>query len=147
AEVRCSRGLALRQGPRAWPLPPIRANPRAQPRRAAIAPAAERPTMTDPVISRALISVADKSGLVEFARALVNRGIELLSTGGTAKALAAAGIAARDIADYTGFPELMGGRLKTLHPKVHGGLLAVPGNAEHAAAAAAHAIAPIGLLV
>jgi phosphoribosylaminoimidazolecarboxamide formyltransferase/IMP cyclohydrolase len=112
-----------------------------------LAAAAEKTSMNDPVISRALISVADKAGLVDFARVLVRRGIELLSTGGTAQALAAAGIAAKDIAEYTGFPELMDGRLKTLHPKVHGGLLAIPGNREHAAAAAAHAIAPIGLLV
>ena len=103
--------------------------------------------MTDAVIRRALISVSDKTGLVDFARELAGRGVELLSTGGTAKALQAAGIPVKDIADHTGFPEMMDGRLKTLHPKVHGGLLAIRGNAEHDAAARAHGIAPIDLLV
>ncbi len=103
--------------------------------------------MTDAQIRRALISVSDKTGLVEFARALSQRGIELLSTGGTAKALQAAGIPVKDVAEHTGFPEMMDGRLKTLHPKVHGGLLAIRGNAEHDAAASAHGIAPIDLLV
>jgi phosphoribosylaminoimidazolecarboxamide formyltransferase/IMP cyclohydrolase len=98
-------------------------------------------------ISRALLSVSDKSGLVEFARALAAYGIELVSTGGTAKALAAAGLKVRDVSDLTGFPEMMDGRLKTLHPKVHGGLLAIRDNSEHAAAMQAHAIAPIDLLV
>ncbi len=109
--------------------------------------------MTDPAaaaapkIERALISVSDKTGLVDFARALAGRGVEILSTGGTAKALKDAGIAVKDVADHTGFPEMMDGRLKTLHPVVHGGLLAVRGNAEHEAAAQAHGIAPIDLLV
>jgi phosphoribosylaminoimidazolecarboxamide formyltransferase/IMP cyclohydrolase len=103
--------------------------------------------MTDATIRRALISVSDKAGLVEFARALSGRGIELLSTGGTAKALQAAGLAVKDVAEHTGFPEMMDGRLKTLHPKVHGGLLAIRGNAEHDASARAHGIAPIDLLV
>jgi phosphoribosylaminoimidazolecarboxamide formyltransferase/IMP cyclohydrolase len=98
-------------------------------------------------ISRALLSVSDKQGLLEFARGLVAFGVEILSTGGTAKALKAAGIPVKDIAEHTGFPEMMDGRLKTLHPKVHGGLLAVRGNAEHQAAAVAHGIAPIDLLV
>ena len=98
-------------------------------------------------ISRALLSVSDKSGLVEFARALAGHGIELVSTGGTAKALAAAGLKVRDVSDLTGFPEMMDGRLKTLHPKVHGGLLAMRDNREHAAAMQAHDIAPIDLLV
>src|SRR5262245_38473091 len=98
-------------------------------------------------IRRALISVSDKSHLVEFARGLAGFGVDILSTGGTRRALTAAGIAARDIAEHTGFPEMMDGRLKTLHPKVHGGLLAIRGNAEHEAAAAAHGIAPIDLLV
>jgi len=98
-------------------------------------------------ITRALLSVSDKSGLVEFARALAGHGIELVSTGGTAKALAAAGLKVRDVSDLTGFPEMMDGRLKTLHPKVHGGLLAMRDNREHAAAMQAHAIAPIDLLV
>src|SRR3984893_6205167 len=98
-------------------------------------------------ITRALLSVSDKSGLVEFARALAGHGIELVSTGGTAKALAAAGLQVRDVSDLTGFPEMMDGLLKTLHPKVHGGLLAMRDNREHAAAMEAHGIAPIDLLV
>ena len=107
----------------------------------------DRPAAAAPKIERALISVSDKTGLVDFARALASRGVEILSTGGTAKALKDAGIAVKDIAQHTGFPEMMDGRLKTLHPVVHGGLLAVRGNAEHAAAAQAHGIAPIDLLV
>jgi phosphoribosylaminoimidazolecarboxamide formyltransferase/IMP cyclohydrolase len=103
--------------------------------------------MADPVIRRALISVSDKTGLVELGRALAHRNIEILSTGGTAKALKDAGVAVKDIAEHTRFPEMMDGRLKTLHPLVHGGLLAVRGNAEHEAAAATHGIAPIDLLV
>src|SRR5215475_5573226 len=98
-------------------------------------------------ITRALLSVSDKSGLVDFARALAGHGIELVSTGGTAKALADAGLKVRDVSDLTGFPEMMDGRLKTLHPKVHGGLLAMRDNREHAAAMEKHAIAPIDLLV
>ena len=98
-------------------------------------------------IKRALISVSNKAGLVDFAHDLHNRGIELLSTGGTAKTLKDAGIPVVDVGDYTGFPEMMGGRLKTLHPKVHGGLLAIRGNPEHDASAAQHAIPPIDLLV
>ncbi len=98
-------------------------------------------------VSRALISVSDKAGLEDFARALVARGIELLSTGGTAKALVQAGIAVRDVSDVTGFPEMMDGRVKTLHPKIHGGLLAIRENPEHEASMLAHNIAPIDLLV
>ena len=98
-------------------------------------------------IRRALISVSDKTGVVELARALTASGVEILSTGGTAVALKQAGIAVKDVAEHTGFPEMMDGRLKTLHPKVHGGLLAVRGNAEHEASANAHGIAPIDLLV
>jgi phosphoribosylaminoimidazolecarboxamide formyltransferase/IMP cyclohydrolase len=98
-------------------------------------------------ISRALISVSDKTGLIEFARALAERGVELVSTGGTAKALADAGLAVADVAELTGFPEMMDGRVKTLHPKVHGGLLAIRDNREHAGAMAAHDIKPIDLLV
>ena len=97
-------------------------------------------------IRRALISASDKSGLVNFARALAARGIELVSTGGTAKALAAAGLAVIDVATLTGFPEIMDGRVKTLHPKVHGGLLAVRGNDAHEAAQATHGIGDIDLL-
>src|SRR5215470_19963760 len=98
-------------------------------------------------ITRALVSVSDKSGLVELGRGLVAYGIELVSTGGTRKALADAGLAVRDVSELTGFPEMMDGRVKTLHPKVHGGLLAVRDNGEHAAAMRVHGIAPIDLLV
>ncbi len=98
-------------------------------------------------IRRALLSVSDKTGIVDLARALADQGVELLSTGGTAKALNDAGLTVKDVSDHTGFPEMMDGRLKTLHPKVHGGLLAVRGNADHEAAADAHGIAPIDLLV
>src|SRR5712675_2210109 len=98
-------------------------------------------------ITRALLSVSDKSGLVDFARALAGYGIELVSTGGTAKAIAEAGLKIRDVSDLTGFPEMMDGRVKTLHPKVHGGLLAIRDNKEHADAMKAHGIAPIDLLV
>jgi phosphoribosylaminoimidazolecarboxamide formyltransferase/IMP cyclohydrolase len=97
--------------------------------------------------ARALISVSDKTGLIDFARALAALGIELVSTGGTHKALSDAGLAVRDVADLTDFPELMGGRLKTLHPKVHGGLLAIRENPEHEAAMLAYGIMPIDLLV
>jgi phosphoribosylaminoimidazolecarboxamide formyltransferase / IMP cyclohydrolase len=97
-------------------------------------------------VTRALLSVSDKSGLIEFARALACHGVELVSTGGTAKAIAAAGLKVKDVAELTGFPEMMDGRVKTLHPKVHGGLLAIRGNAEHASAMTAHGIAPIDLL-
>ena len=98
-------------------------------------------------IARALISVSEKRGVVELAQRLAESGVEILSTGGTATALKAAGIAVKDVAEHTGFPEMMDGRLKTLHPKVHGGLLAIRGDAAHEAAAKAHAIAPIDLLV
>src|SRR3954470_1141501 len=98
-------------------------------------------------IKRALLSVSDKSGLIDFARALADHGIELVSTGGTAKAIADAGLKVRDVSDLTGFPEMMDGRVKTLHPKVHGGLLAIRDNAEHAASMKDHGIAPIDLLV
>jgi phosphoribosylaminoimidazolecarboxamide formyltransferase/IMP cyclohydrolase len=103
--------------------------------------------MTDAIVRRALISVSDKAGLIDFAKALAERGVEILSTGGTAKALEAAGVTVRDVAEHTGFPEMMDGRLKTLHPKVHGGLLAIRDDPEHTAAARAHGIAPIDLLV
>jgi phosphoribosylaminoimidazolecarboxamide formyltransferase/IMP cyclohydrolase len=98
-------------------------------------------------VTRALLSVSDKSGLIEFARALSAHGIDLVSTGGTAKAIAAAGLKVSDVSDLTGFPEMMDGRVKTLHPKVHGGLLAIRDNAEHAKAMTDHGIAPIDLLV
>ena len=98
-------------------------------------------------VTRALLSVSDKSGLIEFARALAGHGVDLVSTGGTAKAIAAAGLKVRDVSELTGFPEMMDGRVKTLHPKVHGGLLAIRDNAEHAQAMQSHGIAPIDLLV
>jgi phosphoribosylaminoimidazolecarboxamide formyltransferase/IMP cyclohydrolase len=98
-------------------------------------------------VTRALLSVSDKSGLIEFARALAGHGVDLISTGGTAKAIAAAGLKVRDVSELTGFPEMMDGRVKTLHPKVHGGLLAIRDNAEHASAMKLHGIAPIDLLV
>jgi phosphoribosylaminoimidazolecarboxamide formyltransferase/IMP cyclohydrolase len=98
-------------------------------------------------IRRALISVSDKTGLIEFARFLAERNVEVLSTGGSAKAIRDAGIPVTEVADYTGFPEMLDGRVKTLHPKVHGGLLGIRDNAEHEAAMAAHGIAPIDLLV
>ena len=96
-------------------------------------------------IRRALLSVSDKSGLVDFARALAHLGVELISTGGTAKALRDAGLAVTEISQVTGFPEIMDGRVKTLHPKIHGGLLAQ--REKHAGAMAAHGIAAIDLLV
>ncbi len=98
-------------------------------------------------ITRALLSVSDKTGLVEFATALAGHGVELVSTGGTAAALKAAGLKVIDVAELTGFPEMMDGRVKTLHPKVHGGLLAIRGDKEHAASMEKHGIKPIDLLV
>ncbi|MGV8937658.1 MAG: bifunctional phosphoribosylaminoimidazolecarboxamide formyltransferase/IMP cyclohydrolase [Allorhizobium sp.] len=98
-------------------------------------------------IRTALLSVSDKSGVVELARALSAMGVRLLSTGGTHKAIAAAGLTVTDVADITGFPEIMDGRVKTLHPNVHGGLLAIRDDAEHIAAMATHGIEPIDLAV
>ena len=98
-------------------------------------------------ISRALISVSDKTGLLPFAQSLAAAGVELISTGGTAKSLRDAGLAVKDISEHTGFPEMMDGRVKTLHPKVHGGLLYIRGNAQHEAAAQQHNITPIDLVV
>jgi phosphoribosylaminoimidazolecarboxamide formyltransferase/IMP cyclohydrolase len=98
-------------------------------------------------ITRALLSVSDKAGLIDFATALAGYDIELVSTGGTAKALKDAGLRVIDVAELTGFPEMMDGRVKTLHPKVHGGLLAIRGNAEHTGAMDKHGIKPIDLLV
>jgi phosphoribosylaminoimidazolecarboxamide formyltransferase / IMP cyclohydrolase len=98
-------------------------------------------------VTRALISVHDKTGLVDLARALAAREIGLVSTGGTRRALADAGLDVLDVSELTGFPEMMDGRVKTLHPRVHGGLLAIRGNPDHAAAIAAHGIHPIDLLV
>jgi len=103
--------------------------------------------VTDRPIRLALLSVSDKTGLVEFARYLVGRGVTLLSTGGTAKAIREAGLAVTEVSDHTGFPEMLDGRVKTLHPTVHGGLLGVRGNATHEQAMAQHRIPPIDLLV
>src|ERR1700723_1902521 len=98
-------------------------------------------------IRRALLSVTDKTGLVEFAKALAAYDVELVSTGGTARALREAGLAVRDISDLTGFPEMLDGRVKTLHPKVHGGILHIRDNAEHMASVGEHAIEPIDMVV
>ena len=98
-------------------------------------------------IKRALISVSDKTGLVEFAKFLASKNIEILSTGGTAKALQDAGIAVKEVSEHTGFPEMLDGRVKTLHPKIHGGLLGRRGVAEHEKAMAEHEIAPIDLVI
>jgi phosphoribosylaminoimidazolecarboxamide formyltransferase/IMP cyclohydrolase len=97
-------------------------------------------------IRRALLSVSDKTGLVAFGQALAGRGVEILSTGGSAKALREAGIAVVEVAEHTGFPEIMDGRVKTLHPRIHGGILAVRGDPHHQRAMAEHGIAPIDLL-
>src|SRR5450755_260631 len=98
-------------------------------------------------IERAILSVTDKTGLVEFARSLAAMGVELISTGGTAKLLRDSGIAVKDISELTGFPEMLDGRVKTLHPKVHGGILHVRGKDEHRAAVADHGIEPIDMVV
>ncbi len=103
--------------------------------------------MSNVTIRRALLSVSDKSGLADLGKALSARGVELVSTGGTAKALREAGLTVRDVSELTGFPEMMDGRVKTLHPMVHGGLLAVRDDPAHAAAMAEHAIGAIDLVV
>jgi phosphoribosylaminoimidazolecarboxamide formyltransferase/IMP cyclohydrolase len=98
-------------------------------------------------IQRALLSVFDKTGLVPFAKTLAEAGVELISTGGTAKALREAGLAVKDLSEHTGFPEMLDGRVKTLHPRVHGGLLYIRGNSAHEAAVQQHQIPPIDLVV
>jgi phosphoribosylaminoimidazolecarboxamide formyltransferase/IMP cyclohydrolase len=104
--------------------------------------------MDNPIkLRRALLSVSDKAGLADLGRALAQRGVELVSTGGTARALRDAGLSVKDVSDITGFPEMMDGRVKTLHPMVHGGLLAVRDNAEHAGAMEEHGIGAIDLVV
>ena len=103
--------------------------------------------MSDVTIKRALLSVSDKDGLLDLGARLAKGGVELVSTGGTARALREAGLTVRDVSDLTGFPEMMDGRVKTLHPMVHGGLLAVRDNPEHAAAMEAHEIGAIDLVV
>src|SRR5450755_4190617 len=103
--------------------------------------------MTIRKISRALLSVSDKTGLIEFASGLAGHGVMLISTGGTAKALRDAGLKVSDVSEITGFPEMMDGRVKTLHPMVHGGLLSLRDKTDHAAAMKEHGIAGIDLLV
>lgn len=103
--------------------------------------------MTEVTIRRALLSVSDKTGLADLASGLADVGVELISTGGTARALREAGLTVKDVSEVTGFPEMMDGRVKTLHPMIHGGLLAVRDNAEHAAALEAHDIGAIDLVI
>src|ERR1700722_9719552 len=103
--------------------------------------------MTLRLIRRALLSVSDKTGLVDLARTLSDFGVDQISTGGTRKTLADAGLTVRDVADVTGFPEMLDGRVKTLHPRIHGGILAVRDNPEHAATLKQHAIEPLDLVV
>jgi phosphoribosylaminoimidazolecarboxamide formyltransferase/IMP cyclohydrolase len=98
-------------------------------------------------VQRAILSVTDKSGIVDFAKKLSAAGVELISTGGTAKALRDAGLKVKDVSELTGFPEMLDGRVKTLHPRVHGGILHIRGNAAHRAAVAEHGIAPIDMVV
>ncbi|MEL7349718.1 MAG: bifunctional phosphoribosylaminoimidazolecarboxamide formyltransferase/IMP cyclohydrolase, partial [Pseudomonadota bacterium] len=107
------------------------------------------PADTDGIVPvrRALLSVSDKTGLEGLARRLAAAGVALISTGGTARAMRDAGLAVTDVAEITGFPEMMDGRVKTLHPMVHGAILAERGNADHEAAMAEHGIAPIDLVV
>ena len=100
-----------------------------------------------PKIERALISVTDKTGIVDFARELSELGVELISTGGTAKALRERGLPVRDVSEVTGFPEMLDGRVKTMHPKITGAILAVRGKAEHMASLAAHEIRPIDMVI
>ena len=99
------------------------------------------------LIKRALISVTDKTGVVEFAAGLRDLGVEIISTGGTARALHEAGIAVREVSEVTGFPEMLDGRVKTIHPRIAGGVLAIRGNAEHMQSLAEHSIPPIDMVV
>lgn len=100
-----------------------------------------------PRIHRALISVTDKSGIIDFAKALQEFGVEILSTGGTAKTVAASGVKIKEVSEFTGFPEMLDGRVKTLHPKVHGGILGIRSNPDHAEAMKKHGIEPIDMVV
>ena len=102
--------------------------------------------MSNTKVTRALFSVSDKAGCAEFARALHDMGVEILATGGTKKLIADAGIPVIEVADVTGFPEMMDGRVKTLHPKIHGGLLALRDEPTHRQAMEEHGIAPIDLV-
>ena len=99
------------------------------------------------VIQRALLSVTDKQGIVDFARALASLRIEIISTGGTARAIREAGVAVREVSDVTGFPEMLDGRLKTIHPRIAGGVLAIRSRSEHMHALAEHGIPPIDMIV
>src|SRR6266568_645854 len=99
------------------------------------------------IITRALISVSDKTGIVEFSRELAGYGVEILSTGGTAKLLREAWLTVKDVSEFTGFPEMLDGRVKTLHPKVHGGLLGMRSKPAHVATMQAHGIEPIDMVV
>src|SRR4029078_2244578 len=99
------------------------------------------------MVTQALLSISDKSGIVDFASGLAARDVRLLSTGGTARVLSAAWLPVTDVGSYTGFPEMLDGRVKTLHPKVHAGILARRDVAEHTAALERHAIPPIDLVV
>ena len=98
-------------------------------------------------VTRALLSVSDKTGIVEFARQLADHGIDLISTGGTATLLRQHGLPVRDVSDLTGFPEMLDGRVKTLHPRVHGGILGIRENPEHRAKMEEHGIVPIDMVV
>jgi phosphoribosylaminoimidazolecarboxamide formyltransferase/IMP cyclohydrolase len=98
-------------------------------------------------IRRALMSVTDKSGLVDFAKGLAKFGVKMLSTGGTARTLRESGVEITEVSDYTGFPEMLDGRVKTLHPKIHGGILGIRENSEHVATMARHGIEPIDMVV
>jgi phosphoribosylaminoimidazolecarboxamide formyltransferase/IMP cyclohydrolase len=100
-----------------------------------------------PKIRRAIISLSDKTGILDFAQELQSFGVEILSTGGTAKTLRESGLKVRDISEYTGFPEMLDGRVKTLHPKVHGGLLGIRDNPAHAQKMNEHGIKPIDMVV
>src|SRR6266508_4272970 len=105
--------------------------------------------LTEPAevqVRRALLTVSDKRGLVDFARGLAELGVELVSTGGTAEELSAEGVETRTVEDYTGFPEILDGRVKTLHPRIHAGLLAVRSNPEHVGTLREHQIEPIDLV-
>src|SRR6186997_664044 len=100
-----------------------------------------------PTIRRALISVTDKTGLAEFARSLHSLGVEIVSTGGTASAIRDLGVPVRDVAELTGFPEMLDGRVKTIHPRIAGGVLAIRSNSEHMRAIEEHGILPIDMVV
>jgi phosphoribosylaminoimidazolecarboxamide formyltransferase/IMP cyclohydrolase len=100
-----------------------------------------------PRVERALISVTDKTGVQSFAKTLSEFGVQILSTGGTAKSLAADGVPIQEVGDFTGFPEMLDGRVKTLHPKIHGGILGIRSRPEHVAAMRQHGISPIDMVV